>query len=158
MVGRPTQTPTKAAVEARPTSESNDVFAGRAVRQRLSDEQHMPTGDNRHRVNHSDKFYVVQLIGSWVNVVESAERVVKYRNRLRWVTFENKEYELRRQAQLKPFVGRFLQFGCYAYVGGRDVYTEKELKKLVEKPFIYIASAEALRIFNDLMKKTKENR
>lgn len=118
----------------------------------------MPTGDKRHLISNSDQFYVVQLMGSWVNVVESAERVIKYRNRHRWVTFERKEYELKKSVQFKPFVGRFIQFGCYAYIGGKEVHTEKELKRLVEQPFIYIASAEALRVFNSLMKKTQEKR
>lgn len=157
-MSRTGQKATKAALEARHTSKSDDVFADRLVRQFFSDTQHMPTGDNRHRVNHSDKFYVVQLIGLWVNVVESAERVIKYRNRLRWVTFEDKEYELKNQTKFKPFIGRFIQFGCSAYVGGIEVHTEKNLRKLVEKPFIYIASAEALKIFNKLMKMTQEKR
>jgi hypothetical protein len=147
--------PTKAAIEARPTIVSGDVFAGRTVWQTTSEEQMLPVGDNRYRVTQSERFYVVQLIGTWVNVRESAERSVRHRNRLRWVTFESKEYELKKAEQFMPFVGRFIQFGCYAYVGGKEIHTEKALKKLIEQPFIYIASSESLEIFNDLMKKAQ---
>jgi len=142
--------PTRAAVEARATMNSDDIFAGRSFWQYSSDTQELPEGDNRYRVTHSEKFYIVQLMGSWVHISESAERTVRYRNRLKWVTFEKKEYELRKAERFKPFVARFIQGGCYAHVGGKTVYTEKELNRLAAHPFIYIASSEALKIFNDL--------
>jgi hypothetical protein len=153
-----TKKPTRAAVEARPSVISDDIFAGRKVRQMVSGEQALPVDDNRHRVTYSERFYVVQLMGTWVNVVESAERSVRYRNRLRWVTFENKEFELKRAEQFIPFVGRFIQFGCYAYIGGKEIHAEKALKKLVSQPFIYIASSESLSIFNDLKKQAQSSR
>jgi len=144
--------PTRAAVEARPTTISEDIFAGRSFWQWSSDEQQLPQGDNRHRVTHSTKFYVVQLIGYWVNVSESAERSVHYRNRLKWVRFENREYELRSADRFKAFLSRFIEGGCYAYIGGKEVHTLKELDRVEAYPFIYIASSESLRIFNELRK------
>lgn len=142
--------PTRGELAARPTLSSEDQFANRNVRQRSSDVQEMPQGDNRYRVNYSATFYVVQLIGTWVNIVESAERSVRSRNNTRWVTFETREYELRRLEQFKPLVARFLQLGCYAYIGGRYVESEKELRAIVPQRFIYIASTAALKKFNDM--------
>jgi hypothetical protein len=147
-----TRPPTRAALAARATLASDDQFADRVVRQRASDHQQEPQGDNRYRVERSTRFYVVQLIGTWVNVVESAERTVRSRNNLRWVTFENKEYELRKAATLKPFLTRFVQGGCYAYVGGKLVERERELGFIDPHPFIYIASTAALRTFNEMRK------
>lgn len=94
------------SVDARPTIQSDDVRGGRSFWQYTSDTQLPPKGDNRERVTHSAKFYVIQLIGSWVNVSESAERTVRYRNRLRWVRFENREYELRKSELFNPFLRR----------------------------------------------------
>lgn len=145
-----TRPPSRAALAARPTLASDDQFADRVVRQGASDHQQEPRGDNRHRVQRSTKFYVVQLIGTWVNVVESAERTVRSRNNLRWVTFENKEYELRKADTLKPFLARFVQGGCYAYVGGKHIDTEREIGSISVHPFIYISSTAALKIFNDM--------
>ena len=145
-----TRPPTRAALAARATLASNDQFADRIVRQRASDHQQEPQGDNRYRVEHSTRFYVVQLIGTWVNVVESAERTVRSRNNLRWVTFENKEYELRKADTLKPFLTRFVQGGCYAYVGGKHIDTERELGSISVHPYIYISSTAALKIFDDM--------
>ena len=149
------KSPTKAAIEARPTVVTDDVFAGRSFWQSSSESQEPPQGDNRYRVNRSAKFYVVQLIGTWVHISESAERTVRSRNGLRWVTFESKEYQLKRAEQFKPFIARFVQGGCYARVGGKEVETEKEVNKLAAHPFIYIASSEALRIFNEMWQKRK---
>ena len=84
--------------------------------------------------------------------MSSAERTVRSRNNLRWVTFENKEYELRKAATLKPFLARFVQGGCYAYVGGKLVERERELGSIDPHPFIYIASTAALRTFNEMRK------
>ena len=138
------------AVEARPTLVSDDVSGGRSFWQYTSETQQPPKGDNRQRVTHSAKFYVVQLIGTWVNVSESAERTIHYRNRLRWVRFENREYQLRKSEHFKPFLRRFIQGGCYAYVGGKDLFSEHETENLQSEQFIYIASSEALKIFNEL--------
>jgi hypothetical protein len=143
-------------VQARPTIVSEDVRGGRSFWQYTSDVQRPPKGDSRERVTHSAKFYVVQLIGTWVNVSESAERTVHYRNRSRWVRFENREYELRKSELLKPFLRRFIQGGCYAYVGGKDIHTEREVEALRSEQFIYIASSEALRIFKDLERSRKK--
>lgn len=140
------------AVQGRPTIVSDDVRGGRSFWQYTSDTQQPPKGDNRERVTHSAKFYVVQLIGTWVNVSESAERTVHYRNRLRWVRFENREYELRKSELFKPFLRKFLQGGCYAYVGGKDISSEREVEALRSEQFIYIASSEALKIFNELQR------
>ena len=142
--------PSRAELAARPTVAVDDQFAGRSVRQGASDLQQQPQGDNRYRVEHSIKFYVVQLIGTWVNIVESAERTVRARNNLRWVTFENKEYELRKADTLKPFLARFVQGGCYAYVGGKHIDTEREVGSITAHPYIYISSTAALKIFNEM--------
>ena len=147
---RATRPPSRAELAARPTILSTDQFADRAVRQNLSDSQLHPEGDNRHRVERSAKFYVVQLIGTWINIVESAERVVRSRNNLRWVTFEANEYELRKADAFKPFVARFIQGGCYAYVGGKHIQREKDLAPLISFPFIYISSTAALQLFNNM--------
>lgn len=96
-------------------------------------------------------------MGSWVHVSESAERSVQYRNRLKWVRFENREYELKNAERFKPLVGRLIQGGCYAYVGSKTVYTVRELNKLIEQPFIYISSSEALKIFNDLRQRNTKS-
>ncbi len=104
--------PTRAEIESKPTKASDDIFAGRSFWQRSSDTQERPQGDSRYRVTHSVKFYVVQLMGSWVNVSESAERTVRYRNNARWVRFENKEYELRKAERFKPLLTRFIQGGA----------------------------------------------
>ena len=100
--------PTKAAREAKATIVSDDVFAGRSFSQLSSDVQQLPDGDNRYRVTKSAKFYIVQLMGSWVHVSESAERSIRYRNGLKWVTFEKREYQLRKSIKLKRLVGRFI--------------------------------------------------
>jgi hypothetical protein len=144
---------------ARPTTYSDDQFADRTVRQIASEYQQDPKGDNRRRVEYSAKFYVVQLIGQWVNIVESAERTVRSRNGSRWVTFEKKEYELRRADDFKPFVSHFLQLGCYAYIGGTYVDHERNLRLIKPHRFIYISSTAALRIMNNMRsarKKTKQ--
>ena len=120
-----TKQPTRAAREARETIVSDDIFAGRSFSQTSSDTQQLPEGDNRYRVTKSAKFYVLQLMGSWVHVSESAERSIRYRNGLKWVTFEKREYQLRKAVDLKRFVGRFIQGGCYAHVGGKTVYSIK---------------------------------
>lgn len=119
--------PTRTEVEAKPTKVSDDIFCGRSFWQHSSDTQELPQGDNRYRVTHSVKFYVVQLIGTWVHVSESAERSVKYRANARWVRFENKEYELRKADRFKSILTRFLQGGCYAYIGSKQVNAVNEL-------------------------------
>lgn len=144
------RTVTRAAVETRATVVSDDIFGGRSIVQTTSEKQQLPTGDNRYRITHSEKFYIVQLMGSWVHVSESAERTVRYRNHLKWVRFENKEYQLRKAVSFKQFVSQFIQGGCYAYVGSKEVHTIKTLGKLEPQPFIYIAASEALKKFNDL--------
>lgn len=150
--------PTKAAREAKATVVSDDVFAGRSFSQLSSDVQQLPEGDNRCRVTKSAKFYIVQLMGSWVHVSESAERSIRYRNGLKWVTFEKREYQLRKSIELKRLVGRFIQGGCYAHVGGKTVYSVKELNQLVDQEFIYLSSSAALKIFNELQAKTLRGR
>lgn len=149
-----TKQPTRAARDARATIVSDDIFAGRSFSQTSSDTQQLPRGDNRYRVTKSAKFYVLQLMGSWVHVSESAERSIRYRNGLKWVTFEKREYQLRKAADLKRFVGRFIQGGCYAHVGGKTVYSIKELNRLVDQEFIYISSSAALKVFNELQART----
>lgn len=142
--------PTKAAINARATVISEDIFAGRTFVQPSSDIQELPKGDNRYRVSHSVKFYIVQLMGTWLHVSESAQRSVKYNNRLKWVRFENRDYELRSKNDFKAFIGRFIQGGCYAYIGSKAVYTQKELNKIEHQDFIYLSSSSALLIFNKL--------
>jgi len=75
---------------------------------------------------------------------------VRSRNNLRWVTFETNEYELRKSDTFNPFLSRFIQGGCYAYVGGKYIEIEKEMKGVDSHPFIYISSTAALKIFNDM--------
>jgi hypothetical protein len=145
-----TRQPSRGELAARPTISSDDQFAHRTVRQGVSENQQDPKGDNRHRVEYSAKFYVVQLIGTWVNIVESAERTVRSRNGLRWVTFETKEYELKKADAFRPFVARFLQLGCYAYVGGKFVDNERDMKSITPHRFIYISSTGALKVFDQM--------
>ena len=145
-----TRQPSRGELAARPTISSDDQFADRAVRQGASENQQDPKGDNRHRVEYSAKFYVVQLIGTWVNIVESAERTVRSRTGLRWVTFETRDYELKKADAFRPFVARFLQLGCYAYVGGKLVDNEREMKSITPHRFIYISSTAALEVFNQM--------
>lgn len=147
---RKTRSPSRAELAAGPTISSDDQFADRIVRQGWSDSQQHPRGDNRHRVEYSARFYVVQLIGTWANGVESAERTVRSRNNLRWITFETKEYELRKADTFKPFVARFLQGGCYAYLGGKLIDHERDMKAIESHPFIYISSTAALKIYNEM--------
>lgn len=149
-MSKKTRPPSRAELAARPTIAIDDQFAGRSVRQGATDHQQHPQGDNRYRVEHSTKFYVVQLIGTWVNIVESAERTVRSRNNLRWVTFETKEYELRKADTFKPFLSRFIQGGCYAYVGGKHIESEKEMWGVEAHPFIYISSTVAMKVFNGM--------
>lgn len=149
MTGK-TKSPFKNSLAARPTALTDDQFADRTVRQSSSDKQLHPQGDKRHRVEYSTKFYVVQLIGSWVNIAESAERTVKSRNAIRWVTFEKKEYHLQRAEKLKSFIGQFLQGGCYAYIGGKYIEREKQMRDIEPYPFIYITSTSALRVFTEM--------
>ena len=85
-------------------------------------------------------------------------RQAKSRNNLRWVTFERKEYELRKADAFKPFLARFLQGGCYAYVGGKQIDTEKEIRSIEPHPFIYISSTAALKIFNDMRQGRMSNK
>lgn len=145
-----TRQPSRGELAARPTISSDDQFADRTVRQSLSETQQEPKSDNRHRVEHSAKFYVVQLIGTWVNISESAERSVRSRNGLRWITFETKEYELKKADAFKPFISRFLQLGCYAYVGGKQVDNERDMRSITPHRFIYISSTAALDVFNQM--------
>jgi hypothetical protein len=147
---RKTKSPFKTSLAARPTALTDDQFADRTVRQCASEEQLHPQGDKRHRVEYSTKFYVVQLIGSWVNIVESAERTVRSRNAVRWVTFEKKEYQLQRAEKFKSFVSQFLQGGCYAYIGGIHIEREKHMRNIEPYPFIYITSTSALRTFTEM--------
>lgn len=42
--------------------------------------------------------------------------------------------------------------GLLCVCQGKEVDTEKELKKLIDQPFIYISSSEALKKFNALQK------
>lgn len=149
MTGKP-KSPFQGSLAARPTALTDDQFANRTVRQGASDKQLHPQGDNRYRVEYSAKFYVVQLIGSWVNIVESAERTVKSRNGSRWITFEKKDYQLQRSENFKAFVGQFLQGGCYAYVGGKYIEREKHMRDIAPHPFIYITSTSALKAFTDM--------
>lgn len=139
----------RAAKETRATVQSDDVFGGRSFGQSSSDVQKKPEGDSRYRVNASAKFYVVQLIGSWVHISESAQRTIHYQNRLKYVRFENKQHQLRKATEFKGFVSRFINGGCYAYIGSKQVNTLGELGKVEAFPFIYIASSEALRKFNE---------
>lgn len=151
--------PSRAAVAARPNIQSDDLAAGRSIRHAApSDMQALPTGDKRYRVSPSAKFYVVQLMGTWLHIDESAERTVKRGSGLRKVRFENKDYELRRASDFQPFVRRFLQFGCYAHIGGKTIDSEKGMRKIIPQGFIYIASSEAWEIFERMRKEGSNNR
>lgn len=149
--------PSQAAVAARPNLMSDDLAAGRAIRHApSSNSQILPKDDNRHRVSPSAKFYVVQLMGIWLHIDESAERTMRHGTGLRKVRFENKDYELRRAADFQPFVRRFLQFGCYAYIGGVTINSEKEMKKILPQSFIYLASSKAWEIFENMRKENRK--
>lgn len=131
-----TKNPTRSAVASRPSVNSGELDAGRSIRHApSSDNQKMPNDDNRYRVSLSAKFYIVQLMGAWLHIDESAERTIKHGSGLRKVRFENKDYELRRAADFHPFVRRFVQFGCYAHIGGKTIYSEKEMKIIIPQNF-----------------------
>lgn len=152
-----TEKPTRAAVASRPNTVSEDLAAGRSIRHApSSNSQIMPENDNRHRISPSAKFYIVQLMGIWLHIDESAERTIKHGSGLRKVRFENKDYELRRAADFQPFVRRFLQFGCYAYIGGKTVNSEKEMKRILPQNFIYVASSKAWEVFENMRKENRE--
>ncbi len=146
--------PTRAAVAARPNAASDDLAAGRSIQHAYSPNniQIAPKDDNRYRVTPSAKFYIVQLMGIWLHIDESAERTIRHGSGLRKVRFENKDYELRRAADFQPFVRRFLQFGCYAHIGGKTVNSEKEMKKILPQNFIYVASSKAWEVFETMRK------
>jgi hypothetical protein len=148
---------TRAAVASRPNVISEDLAAGRSIRHApQSNSQKLPENDNRHRVSPSANFYIVQLMGIWLHIDESAERTIKHGSGLRKVRVENKDYELRRASDFQPFVRRFLQFGCYAYVGGKTVNSEKEMKKILPQNFIYVASSKAWDVFENLRKDSRK--
>jgi hypothetical protein len=148
---------TRAAVASRPNVISEDLAAGRSIRHApQSNSQKLPENDNRHRISPSAKFYIVQLMGIWLHIDESAERTIKHGSGLRKVRFENKDYELRRAADFQPFVRRFLQFGCYAHVGGKTVNSEKEMKKILPQNFIYVASSKAWGVFENMRKDSRK--
>ncbi|MCP5395810.1 MAG: hypothetical protein H6918_03595 [Sphingomonadaceae bacterium] len=146
-------TPSRAAVAARPSVVSEDLAAGRSIRHAASsDTQAMPRGDERYRVSPSAKFYVVQLMGTWLHIDESAERSIKHGSGIQKVRFENKDYELRRASDFQSFVRRFLQFGCYAHIGGKTIDSENGMKQIIPQRFIYIASSEAWDRFEKMRK------
>ena len=154
-----TSKPTRAAMAARPNVVSDDLAAGRAIRHAPSSKsQILPKDDNRHRVSPSAKFYIVQLMGIWLHIDESAERTIRHGTGLRKVRFENKDYELRRATEFQPFVRRFLQFGCYAYIGGVTINSEKEMKKILPQNFIYVASSKAWDIFETMRNESRKGR
>jgi hypothetical protein len=143
--------PTRSAIASRPSVISEELDAGRSIRHAPSlNNQIIPKDDNRYRVSPSAKFYIVQLMGTWLHIDESAERTIKHGSGLRRVRFENKDYELRRATDFQPFVRRFLQFGCYAHIGGITIYSEKEMKKILPQNFIYVASSKAWEIFETM--------
>ena len=151
-----TKSPTRSAVASRPNIISEELDGGRSIRQATrSDDQIMPEDDNRYRVSPSASFYIVQLMGAWLHIDESAERTIRHGSGLRKVRFENKEYELRRATAFQPFVRRFLQFGCWANIGGVEIYSEKEMKKILAQNFIYVASSKAWEVF-ETMRKEKQ--
>jgi hypothetical protein len=124
----------------------DDPQAGRTVWFRSSDGQLKPEGDNRYRVNASAKFYVVQLVGHFVNLSEYGERVIHRANRQSYVTFEGKRHQLRRSGLLKDTLKQFVEAGIPVYIGGLTV-DSKNLHKVEPWPFIYIAPKAAWAIF-----------
>jgi hypothetical protein len=140
--------PTRLAVASRPSVVSAELDADRQIRHApTSDVQKLPENDNRYRVNPSAKFYIVQLMGEWLHIDEMAERTIRHGSGLRLVRFENQDFELRRAVDFLPFIRRFIQFGCYAHIGGKTIYSEKGMKGIVPDNFIYVASPAAWKIF-----------
>ena len=128
--------------------DDSSISGGRQVRQLGSarDTQEDPRTDNRYRVNDSVRFYVVQLCGTWVNVTETAQRVLKRRNRQSYVTFEGSEYQLRPATQFRDVLKSYTKYGADVHLLGLEV-TNKNLDAVVPWPFIWIVSKPAKMIF-----------
>jgi hypothetical protein len=120
--------------------DENDMMAGRTVWQNGSPEGEpiKPEGDNRHRVQDSLKFYVIQLVGTWVNVSEYGERVLQRQNRQSYVVFENARHQVRPENQFKAILKQFVDVDCPIHIGSLDV-TKDNLGEIEPFPFIYIA-------------------
>ncbi len=105
-----------------------------------ADEQQMPAGDHRHRVNSSSKLYVAQLVcgtgGCHLNINETAERVRHREHGKTAIDFERRRVHLHRGSELAPFLQKFLDRGACVYVGGVLVERAIDIKPA---DFIYLA-------------------
>ena len=128
--------------------DDSDMMGGQSIWSRGSTEgkQLIPEGDNRYRQNFSEKFYVVQLVGTWVNVSEYAERVLHRKNRQSYVVFEGANHQLRPSRLLKPTLKQYTDVKCEIHNGGNDI-TNRNLDRLEPYPFIYIAPKIAREAF-----------
>ena len=128
--------------------DDNDIFGGRNVRGygSASEGQEAPRADNRYRVNDSVRFYVVQLCGTWVNVTETAQRVLKRKNRQSYVTFEGAEYQLRPASQFLDVLKSYTKYGADVHLLGLEV-THNNVDAVVPWPFIWIVPKAAKLIF-----------
>lgn len=130
--------------------DQDDLHAGRTVLHYGGDgTQTPPRTDNRHRVNDAVLFYVVQLCGSFVNVSESAQRVLLRANRTSFVTFEREKHQLRPATKFKAVIEQFTRYKCPVYMAGLDL-TAKTLQTIEPWPFIYIAPKIAWQAFQTL--------
>ncbi len=130
--------------------DEDDLHGGRTVIHYGGDgTQPPPRSDNRHRVNDAVLFYVVQVCGSFVNVSESAQRVLLRANRTSFVTFECEKHQLRPATQFKAVIEQYTRHKCPVYMA--DLYlTAKTLQTIEPWPFIYIAPKIARQAFQAL--------
>jgi hypothetical protein len=128
--------------------DDKSISGGRTVWQHGSagDGQEAPRTDNRYRVNDAVRFYVVQLCGTWVNVTETAQRVLKRKNRQSYVTFEGVEYQLKPATQFRDVLKTYTKHEATVHLLGMDV-TNGNLKDVESWPFIWIVSKPARLIF-----------
>jgi hypothetical protein len=126
----------------------SSLSGGRQVQQlgSATDGQEAPRTDNRYRVNDSVRFYVVQLCGTWVNVTETAQRVLKRKNRQSYVTFEGAEYQLRPATQFRDVLRTYTKHGADVHLLGMEV-TNKNLDEVDPWPFIWIEPKVAKQVF-----------
>ncbi|OQW80562.1 MAG: hypothetical protein BVN32_01595 [Proteobacteria bacterium ST_bin14] len=130
--------------------DDHDLHGGRAVIHYGGDgTQTPPRSDNRQRVNDAVLFYVVQVCGSFVNVSESAQRVLFRVNRTSYVTFEREKHQLRPATQFKATIQQYTRHDCPVYMAGFDL-TAKRLQTIEPWPFIYIVPTIAWQAFQAL--------
>ncbi|PNU05426.1 hypothetical protein [Novosphingobium guangzhouense] len=101
--------------------DQDDPLAGRWIKSATTEQQGKPVGDNRFRVNVSKKFYIAQLTGAFLNIYETAERVVHKKAGLSFVIFEGNRYQLRAPEDLGRILDMALSKGVHVNLGGLEL-------------------------------------